>query len=57
MATLTNRYVELWRWDRWHLTFSVTQFAFGFTVLIADEGTFVLIIGPLVISPITQEVI
>lgn len=56
MATLTNQYVELARFRRVHVTFSVTQFALGVALFIADEpGEWVLIIGPIVISPIQEK--
>lgn len=49
----TNRYIEVVRVRGYHVTFSVTQFAFGLALLCGDEpGTWVLIIGPLVISPL-----
>jgi hypothetical protein len=50
-VTLTNRYIELGCVSGVHFTLSVTQFAFGVTVLIGDvPGQWVLIIGPFVIS-------
>ena len=51
--TLTNRYVEIGQFGRYHLTLSVTQFAFGFALLTGDNpGEWVVILGPLILSPI-----